>query len=165
MLDKRLPISADSYLKTLRLMYFAFLSSQILFVVAVLLSKQDAYFSLQDEGNVYLFIAPFLAVAGFLGGRTVFQNQLADISGKTTLKEKLAAYSSAFLVRVAFMEAPTLFASIAFFLTGNLACLAVGVLMILYFLTLSPGKEKVEGDLELSFQEKAVWDDSTGLIN
>lgn len=158
MLDKRLPISADSYLKTLKLLYIAFLSSQILFVVAVLLIQKNAYFSLQDEGNTYLFIAPFLAVAGFLGGRTIFQNQIADIATKSSLKEKLNAYSSAFLVRVAFMEAPTLFASIAFFLTGNLACLAVGVLMILYFLTLSPGKERVEEDLELSFQEKAEWD-------
>ena len=164
-MNKSLPTSADSYLKTLKLMYAAFLSSQILFVVAVLLIQKNAYFSLQDEGNVYLFIAPFLAIAGFVGGRTIFQNQLADISTKTTLKEKLNAYSSAFLVRVAFMEAPTLFAAISFFLTGNLACLAVGVLMIVYFLTLRPGKERVEEDLELSFQEKAVWDDPKGVIN
>jgi hypothetical protein len=129
-----------------------------MFVVAVLILRDDRYFSLQDEGNVYLYIAPFVAVAGFLGGRTIFQNQLADISAKASLKDKLNAYSSAFLVRVAFMEAPAIFASIAFFLTGNLACLAVGVLMILYFLTLNPGREKVEEDLELSFQEKAVWD-------
>ncbi|MEJ7693924.1 hypothetical protein [Daejeonella sp.] len=157
-MNNGLTTSADSYLKTLKLMYVAFLSSQVLFIVAVLISQKNAYFSLQDEGNVYLYIAPFLAVAGFLGGKTIFQNQLADIAGKASLKEKLAAYSSAFLVRVAFMEAPTLFATIAFFLTGNLACLAVAALMILYFLTLSPGREKVEEDLELSFQEKAVWD-------
>lgn len=157
-MNKSLTTSADSYLKTLKIIYTAFLSSQILFIVAVFVAREDPYFSLQDEGNVYLYIAPFLAVAGFLGGRTIFQNQLADIAGKSTLKDKMAAYSSAFLVRVAFMEAPTLFAAIAFFLTGNLACLSVSGLMILYFLTLSPSRAKVEEDLELSFQEKAVWD-------
>lgn len=159
-MTKGLPMSADSYLKTLKLIYIAFLASQILFVVAVLIARKDPYFSLQDEGNVYLYIAPFMAVAGFLGGRTIFQNQLADIGGKAGLKEKLAAYSSAFLVRVAFMEAPVLFVSIAFFLTGNLACLSVAALMILYFLTLSPGREKVEEDLELTFEEKAAWDEN-----
>ncbi len=157
-MNKGLPTSADSYLKTLKLVYIAFLSSQVLFIAAVLIAREGPYFSLQDEGNIYLYIAPFLAVAGFLGGRTIFQNQLADIASKGGLKEKLAAYSSAFLVRVAFMEAPTLFAAIAFFLTGNLACLSVAGLMILYFLTLSPGREKVEEDLELSFDEKAAWD-------
>lgn len=158
MLDKSQTVSADSYLKTLKLIYVAFLSSQVLFVVAVLIGQKNAYFSLQDEGNVYLYIAPFLAVAGFLGGKTIFENQLADIAGKATLKEKLATYSSAFLVRVAFMEAPTLFAAIAFFLTGNLACLVVAPLMIVYFLTLTPRRESVEEDLELNFEEKAVWD-------
>ncbi len=162
-MNKGLQTSADSYLKTLKLIYIAFLSSQVLFILAVLITRENPYFSLQDEGNVYLYIAPFLAVAGFLGGRTIFQNQLADIAGKATLKEKLAAYSSAFLVRVAFMEAPTLFAAIAFFLTGNLACLSVAALMILYFLTLSPGREKVEEDLELSFQEKSVWDENQAI--
>lgn len=162
-MNKGLPMSADSYLKTLKILYVTFLSSQVLFVVAALLSREGAYFSLQDEGNVYLYIAPFFAVAGFLGGRTIFQNQLADISGKGTLKEKLAAYSSAFLVRVAFMEAPTLFAVVSFYLTGNLACLSVAGLMIIYFLTLSPGREKVEEDLELSFQEKAVWDENQAI--
>lgn len=142
-------LSLQGLLKTLSILYLTFLSSQVLFAIVAFIQQRNTYFEFENSDDVYIYAVPVLAVAAFVGSMLVFRAQISALSVKGTLNEKFLGYQSAYLVRLAFLEAASLFGIIAFFLEGNLFSLLFSGLIVLYFLTLRPSKEKVEADLNL----------------
>jgi hypothetical protein len=79
---------------------------------------------------------------------------VGNLKNKTTLLEKLTGYQAALIVRFALLEGPSLFAIVVFTLTNNWFFLLISVCIIVYFITLRPGTEKVADDLQLNYDEK-----------
>ena len=152
------------FLKTLSLLHAALLGAQILFAGVVLLLNSDRDIGTQASDNVFLYVVPVMSGMSFLLSRFLFSSLVAKARAKDSLKEILVAYQGAFLVRLALLEAPSLFAIVTYFVTGNIILLAVSGLIILYFLTLAPSKQKVESDLNLSYNHKLEFDKSDQII-
>lgn len=142
-------LNPQGLLRTLSILYFTFLSSQVLFALVAFIQQGDTYFEFENSDDVYIYAVPVLAVAAFVSSMLVFREQISALSAKDTLKEKFMGYQSAYLVRMAFLEGACLFGIIAFILKGNLFSLVFSGLIVLYFLTLKPSKGKVEADLNL----------------
>ncbi len=143
-------ISLPGLLKTLSVLYFSFLGSQLLFALVAFLKQSTTYFEFENSEDVFIYAVPVLAVAAFVASMLVYREQISTLTDKGSLPEKFSGYQSAYLVRMAFLEAASIFGIIAFMLKGNLFSLVFTGLLILYFLTLKPSKDKVEADLDLS---------------
>lgn len=65
------------------------------------------------------------------------------------------AYQSATIVRLALLEGPSLFGIVGFLLTGNLIFLGISGALIACFIYQRPTRQKIEDDLNLSYEEKA----------
>lgn len=142
-------LSAQGVLRTLSFLYFTFLITQLFFAFFAYMQQGNTYFEFEDPNDVFIYAVPILAVAAFVGSMLLYREQISQLSGKNT-REKFVGYQSACLLRMAFLEAGCLFGIIAFFLKGNLFSLLFSGLIVLYFVTLRPSKEKVESDLDLS---------------
>jgi len=84
----------------------------------------------------------------------MFKKQLDLAVAKSSLNEKLGGYQTALIIRFALLEGPSLFGIVSYLLSGNLLFLAISGLIILYFITIRPTRDKVETDLNLDYQEK-----------
>lgn len=82
-----------------------------------------------------------------------------------SIVEKLAGYRALVITRDAIMEAPSLFAIISFFLTGDLFFLAFTGLVISIFFYTRPAKEKAIKDLSLSTDELMLINDDNSILN
>jgi hypothetical protein len=147
-----------TFLKTLSIIHLALIAGQVLFAITALGIKTKHQTDVKNSNEAFMFIVPLLALAGFVAGHMLFKQQVNKLSGETSLKEKIKGYQGAVIVRFALLEGPSLFAIVAFLLTKNLLFLLVSALIILYFISLRPTKEKTENDLNLSYEEKLNFD-------
>ena len=161
--QQNLTLSPRGILRILSIIYFTFLGAQLLFGALAFLNQENTYFDYSNTNDVFIYAVPVFAVSSIVIGIVLFGQQTADLSYKSSLKEKLEGYQAAVLVRMAFLEAASIFGIIAFILKGNLFSLLISGLVILYFLTLRPGKVRAENDLNLSLDEKGEFEGRAGI--
>jgi hypothetical protein len=87
-----------------------------------------------------------------------------DIKIKKNLSDKLNAYRSVIIARGAFLEFPSLFAVIAFILTGEILFLGLTGSLIALFVFLRPTKERVIKDLQLSSEETLLINNDNSIV-
>jgi hypothetical protein len=145
------PFSSSPYLKTLTIFFLALLSGQILFALIVWAARTGEYFlvNLDDLDAFLLIIAPMAVLTGIWTGNAMAKKRLAEIRTKANLQEKLADYQGLYIVRLALLEGPSLFSSLAFLITGNYVYLGLTALVALLFATKKPTKEKIAEELGL----------------
>ena len=133
-------------LRVLNLLHKAMLAGQILFaaICVYMLYTKAIVSSLQDMDKIFQVIAIGLSAAGFFVGSFLFKKKLQQARETSTgLKEKFAIYRSGCIMQWAFLEGPSIFSIVCFFLTGNYAFIALAAALILLFAILAPSKLKI----------------------
>ncbi|SEO03649.1 hypothetical protein SAMN05192574_10564 [Mucilaginibacter gossypiicola] len=146
----------NTFLKTTSVIHLALIAGQIIFAATAFMTTKNHATNKSDD--VFIYVAPIMAVTGFAIGSILFKTMVNKIDGQSPLKTKLAAYQSALIVRFALLEGPSLFAIVSFMLTGNLIFLGISGAIIACFIYLRPTKQKIEDDLSLGYEEKAELD-------
>lgn len=134
-------------IRQIQIMFGAFCMAQIGFLGVV--SWLNA--AKQPEVRSLLDTLPFITAFILLPfGYWFFQKQMDNLLSINDLHEKIAAYRSATLMKWACFEGATLFAIVAFFITGNqpLQYLALG--LIIHFAVHFPSQTRVQRDLQVS---------------
>lgn len=145
--------SPAAIVKTLPIIHLALVAGQTLFAAVTFIIPKNP---VKSAGNdMLIYIAPILAVICFIAGHFLFLKLLGNIKSDSTLKDKLMAYQSATIVRLALLEGPSLFSIVGLLLTGNMIFLGITGAIIAYFIYLRPTRQKIEDDLSLSYEEKA----------
>ncbi len=148
--------SFGEYIRQSQIICIALIIGQLFFLaISIYLVK----FSGSSFGNtgldgVFIYIIPLFAVSGILGSFIVFKSKLAKVKEKSDLDLKLLEYRSAQIIRWALLEGPSFFTIIAYLLTGQILYLALVAIIIVLFVLTIPNREKVESDLDLSWEEK-----------
>lgn len=94
----------------------------------------------------------------------LYKKAISSLVDKSSLKGKLTGFQTAFIMKLALLEAPSLLGMMAFFLTENLFYLIfVGVLMIYFFLE-RPTKARIINDLELNESLKDQFNEQDKII-
>jgi len=152
--------NSKSYLKTLTIIHFALAVGQIIFAIIVFAHHQKTEMVV-DPINDVMFI-PFLVtlLMAFAVGPVIYKKLLSQVHGKS-LTIKLNQFRAASIVKYALIEGPSLFGIVIYFLSGNFFYLLVSGLLIIYFLTLRPTKEKIEKGLNLDYKEKEQFERGT----
>ncbi|CAN5436190.1 hypothetical protein BH09BAC6_BH09BAC6_28740 [soil metagenome] len=148
------PLTPATFLRTNTIIHLALAAGQLLFGIIAFLKTANQYFDLKNTGDPLFFIVPMVAIGGFAVGNFLFKKALITIAVQDQLNEKLKVYQSALITRAAMLEGPSLFGIVCFMITGNLFFLAIPGVIVLYFLTLWPTKQKMENDLDLTYEEK-----------
>jgi hypothetical protein len=153
----------QSYLRTITIIHLALVAGQILFAVVVLNITREKGIDLHSTNDPFFFAALILAVAAMVGSVFIFQKLVADAVTKFTLKEKLMTYQSALIVRFALLQGASMFAIVVNMLTGNLFYLIISCVLILSLIIIRPTKNKIENDLNLSYEDKILFESSEPL--
>lgn len=67
-------------------------------------------------------------------------------------------YQTALIIRFSLLNGASLFGIVCYMQTGNLLFIIISGLLALYFLSLRPTKDKIENDLNLSYEDKILFD-------
>jgi hypothetical protein len=138
---------ASAYI-TLLMIYIGMLSGTVAFTFIsyfILADPEPAFFkeSQKDILLVALIVATIcIGISGF-----VWKKDLKTIQMMGTLEEKFLKYRSALIKRLALMEGSALFALICYYLTSNIRLLVIAILIIVAFIFLWPGLNRVARDI------------------
>ena len=146
----------ESTLKTLAFTHVALLAFQMLFAIVAFAQTTRMYVSIMNMNDQFVFIVPVLALGGFFGGYLIFKKQKYALRDKDSLQERLAKYQSVLITRFMLIQGPSVFATVAYILSGNIFFLLITGLMCGYFIFLRPTREKIESDLRFSFDSPMV---------
>ncbi|HWZ03158.1 MAG TPA: hypothetical protein VNX40_06060 [Mucilaginibacter sp.] len=145
-------------IKTTIIIHLALLIGQVLFGAAVFFITPNAAINLKPGNDVFFYVLPFMIVMTIFLGSFLYKQQLANASEKTTIKEKLGVYQTAFIFRAAMSEGASMFGIVCMMITGNLFYLILVGVNALYFIWIRPTREKIEDTLNLDYNEKAAID-------
>ena len=149
----RIP-NPKTFFKTITIIHLALVAGQLLFGIMAYFLTNGKNVVTKLSGDVFFYIAPLLAVAGVIAGSYLFKQKLNSLTDAISLKEKLTIWQTAFIIRCAMAEGPSLFGIAVYLITGNLFYLFISGLIILYFISIGPKKETIAADLDLSYEDK-----------
>jgi hypothetical protein len=141
--------------KSLQTIFYALLCGQILFLlVAFFLIKKDIFIaSKKDLENIFLPVLVIVALLCMVSGNKIFKARLQKLSSVNPITARFSEYRAASLVRWALLEGPCLFAIICFMLTANYFFILIAILILFFFGSTVPAKNKVANDMGISTDE------------
>ena len=157
--------TSAQYFKSLNILHYILAAAQLLFAILAFILQKENKFIITPASNALRYVVSLIAVIGVAGGAILYQRQVNDVKTKKNLSDKLTAYRSVIIARGAFLEFPSLFAIIAFILTGEILFLGLTGSLIALFVFLRPTKEKVIKDLQLSAEEILIINNDDSIVN
>ncbi|MGB7394701.1 MAG: hypothetical protein WA913_09935 [Pricia sp.] len=146
-------MNAKSFLKTLSIIHAGLLASLTGFAIFCYF-QVGSFEARMSEGNLFIYLVPVAAVAGYFLSQWVFRKQIQSISKNRPLLQKLEKYQKALLIKYALLEGPGFLAVIAYYLSGNALHLVIAIALIVYLFVQRPTVEKIKADLPLSYEEE-----------
>ncbi len=158
--------TSKEYFREGKIVFYALAVSQLFFGLIAFLLVYSKTIAPPEPAlqNSILIIVVLFAAGGFVGSNFVFNRKLKALKTKLELKERMADYRSALMIRYALLEAPVMLAIILYFLTCDILFLGLAALIVAYFLTLTPTRERAIKDLELSNKEQEQINDPNAVI-
>lgn len=107
-----------------------------------------------DITNPFLAVMIIISIAGVFGSNLLYTFFINKIKEEDSLADKTTKIQQAVIVRLALVEGPALVGIVLYLIEANLIFLIFSALLILYFLTLKPSKDKLADDMKLTGPEK-----------
>jgi hypothetical protein len=146
---QNLKLMQNSFLKTMRIIFFALLAGQIIFMAVAFFTVNNNPPQSQSDDLFNIIVPVAIGLGLFISGM-LFKQLLGKIKNDASFEKKLEAYRSAMIIRYALLEGPSIFSTVAYLLSGNIIFLAFSGVMILAFLMNMPSRNKAAQDLNLS---------------
>lgn len=136
------------------IVHYALLAGVLIFCAIVYFIVLPEKGGLDDSTyDIFRFLVPGLAAGAILAGRFVSRQLFSTAEDKADLGDKLAIFRSGMMIRWAMMEGASLFAVVAFMLSGNLVMLLVALAGAAYLFTMRPTPEAAASALGLTETE------------
>jgi hypothetical protein len=143
----------STYLKTLRIIHLALLAGQVMFLIVCIAISDNTLISFEPGDDIFFFVVPGLALMTLFAGNMLGKKLLENAKNQSSDDSKLNAYRTMLIIRYALFEGPSLFAIVAFMLTGNLYYIFISATLILLMLMMRPARSKIEMDLGIRLAE------------
>ena len=164
MINQNRPLEPQNFLRVITIIHLALILGVTLFGIVTFSLNIGRNTLIFNGSDPFTLVSLFLAIGGIVIGTIVFKKQLANAQSRTTLGEKLGLYQSALIQRFAFVEGAAMFAVVSYDLTANLYFLIIAGLLVVYFITIRPTKDKAETDLNLDYEDKIAMSSSNSII-
>lgn len=143
------PFTPKSFLRISTIIHLALVAGVLIFGIVMFSIRQNQKLELSYTGDIMFFLVPILAIAGILVGNYQYANTMKVLASKNTLREKLAGFQTASIVKYAMLEGPALLGLVSFMNEGNQYFLIISILLALWLLMQKPTRDKIERDLML----------------
>lgn len=128
-------------IKKLLIMHTAFLYAQVIFAITIyfVADKNNKVFD-EETSKIVEAVAALFTLVSVLTGFVLFKKKVQTLKDDAVLSvaEKLQQYSTFSIIKFAMLEAPSLFAVLAFFLTGNIYFIYLAIILIVVFAAQRP---------------------------
>lgn len=131
-------------------MHLSFFAAMFFFAGLSYFLNQNHVLDFENIETTYLIALVLLSLFGIFGGQTVKRKNIEKASNSSSLRQKLGTYQTASLINYAFIEGPALFGIVLYLQTSEFIYLLVALILMMYFLTLRPTKEKISKSLQLN---------------
>lgn len=146
-----------TFLKILSIIHIALCAGLALFAIFVYFKNGD-FTARMNQQDIFIYIVPIVAAAGYFLSQLVFKKQIASIAREEKLPIKLAKYQIASLIKYALLEGPGFLALMAYFWSGNALYLVIAIALIVYLFVQRPTAEKIKKELPLTLVEQKQFD-------
>ena len=143
------PITPKLFLRTTSIIHFALLAGVLMFGIVMYSITENQKLELSYKGDPMFFIVPIMAIAGIFVGNYLYGNNIKGLTSKNTLREKLAGFQTASIIKYALLEGPALLGLVAFMNEGNQYFLIISILLLGWLILQRPTRDKIERDLML----------------
>jgi len=141
-------------LKTLRIIHVAVLVEALVFFAVAFILNRDAELAWMNEENPDLFlIGLVLIVISSMGAFIVPRIMLNSVRSKESKEERLKAYSSVAIIRMALLDAAMTMSIVFFIVDKAWIYVLILSLLILIFLGMFPTQQRIERDSEMSIDD------------
>jgi hypothetical protein len=147
-------INPKTFAKTISVIHLALVAGLLVFGIAAYSITKSKTVVIKPAKDIFLVLVPVFAVINIATGTYLFKQRTKSIDKLSSLNKKLTIYQTALIIRFALAEGPALFGIVVYMITQNLFYLFLAGLIVLYFIWLSPTKEKTEQDLDLTYEDK-----------
>ncbi|MGQ9799817.1 MAG: hypothetical protein ACUVRG_11125 [Ignavibacterium sp.] len=140
--------------KSVQIIFFALLISQILFLfISVFLVQSGNVKPNYDLFLILLIVDLMIITPAIVIGPMIYRRFIESADSKKLVEEKFILYRQGVIIKLAFVEAPTIFSIVSYLLTGSVIflILAVGVLILFFFH--KPTLEKFAEDFNIRLSE------------
>jgi hypothetical protein len=147
-------VTYKSILTALNIIYFSIAATMAAFSLVVFYLNTSGSIAADPQmASTFRYVLFALMPIGMATGYFVFKQLMRSVSPTLTLREKLARYQIALLVRSACFEIPGLFGAVATMTTGDNTFLLATAIIIVFFMLLRPSVYSITVDLGLSKKE------------
>ncbi|MFN8355326.1 MAG: hypothetical protein U0Y10_12800 [Spirosomataceae bacterium] len=157
--------TSKQYFLTLTILFGALLFAQvILAVMAYFLVVLGSFKGDPSLDDTFQFVVPVVVGGGIAASFLLSRFLIQSAKQKTDLSSKLLAYRSAFLIRCALLEGPSLLGCVVCMITGNKLYLAVVAVSIALFVMNTPSAKRITEELELDYKETGLLNDPDAIV-
>lgn len=154
------------YLSLLTLIYFVMLFFQLGLGLYFFLKIETPVINKNNLSLPLMIMMPFLALLIIKLFDFVFTQKIQAIKkNEQTLYEKLAGYQTIFINKIAIIEAITIAGLVLFFIYDIAYTVLISIILMGYYLTLMPSKEKIMTALNFNFEQRIAFNKSNEVIN
>ncbi|MEL4309052.1 hypothetical protein [Joostella sp. CR20] len=140
---------------TLKLIFYFFLAGQIIFLGVAFYLMQSLEFNFENP-DMMSYLVPCFAIAAVFIGNYIYQQTINTIKREDTFFQKMAKFQTANIIKFAMIESASLFAIVKYLISSNAIYAVIAILLILYFTSLIPNKEKIISLLNLTSEERKL---------
>lgn len=149
-------MTPKTFLKSFSTLYYCIFASILLMALYVFSQQSNAVLDLSPENDIFFYIVPTIAIAGFFGSNLIFKTYLNSLTIHNSLKSKLTGYQTASLLKYALIEGPAFLAMVIFMSERNLYYMIIAGILLGYFLMLRPSIDKISNGLNLSNKHRGM---------
>jgi hypothetical protein len=150
-MDKQNSIILGNYFSTLNILFFAFLAGQTIYFFVGLFTIQSG--NIGEFGglnSIFMFVTPVVVLSSILGSKFIYTKQVTEFDKSLSLENKLVAYRTANIIKLALLESANIFNITIMIITANYFFAALFIVIIILFFFNRPTKEKFIMDFEVS---------------
>ncbi|MBC8112662.1 MAG: hypothetical protein H7Y04_16560 [Verrucomicrobia bacterium] len=145
--------------KMLNIIYLALMGNMVVVGIMFYFLKQnpvkpDQSLDATSLQPVFQMLVPVSFLIAVVASRFLFTNLIKMAKKKSILTEKIQAYFSATIIKVALVEMAGILGAVAFFLTGNLFFMAGLAFSVVFLYLERPTLTKITEHLALNVEEK-----------
>lgn len=140
--------------KSIQIIFFALLAGQLIFLFISVFLVQSGNISTNENLFLILFIVDLMIVVpAIVVGPMIYRSFMSRVKPEMSLTEKLNLYKQGTIIKLAMVEAPTIFSIVGFLLTGSFVFLFLAIGIIILFFMHKPSLEKFCEDFQVPFSE------------
>jgi uncharacterized membrane protein len=146
----------DRYFQTLNILFFGLvMGPAMLGAVAFVLHQTGSFDPLAGDllDTVFGVTVPGIGLGAFYASKILFERRMPAVIARPSLDEKLEGYRTELILKYAMLESPSIFAFVAYLLTGTMLFFAIGAAMLFFMILVRPTREAAVMHLALSGKE------------